>query len=649
MYQFLLKNKHENNINKKLKYWIQIWNELIDNFNKGSYGLKFENPHTIIKELLEEIEYNHLKNTINKEFFKNRLGIYLKKDIVINKNYNLEIKNLIDNLNSDKNEYIYIICSSIDKKIFNSKCYIKLILSKLKEIIVDNNSEDYESIQYLTTSLIIEFVILKYDLSYIKKMIKNIFSRYIDYSGYVITDLPIDSKLKDEELKKYIENITIEERIQLLGKYIDRKEEELYIICKLEGFKAIKELECGDVELYNPKYKNHIKSIMDSNDKVEISKYENWYDNDIRKTPNYYNAIVKVYAKDDNYAFYEAVRKIELVFNTIRCCYTSKYSFSICKDSFYVLDKNKNFNGSSSSVPDDFDGYSTYRQEDESFIANNEYLQNILEKFSKFMYKDINKYNETQRKIIASLRAFRKGNESKQNEDKLLNYWICIENLMNIKVDKNKKIIIDKGEESVFRLAQEIIPSFYMKHYLYESFRELYVYLYNLCYIDPINKASILEYSQEILHKFNLERHTQSIDLSFFVENLQELENNTEEEFAKEKIYELNKLLNINKDSIKIINTMKEEIKGNILEIYRYRNMIVHDAHINESFLGYYVNLSEKYARCLMIYVIEAYCNEEGKLMDLLLSQYSDFKVLLINLKEKNNKTLKDYILNNEL
>lgn len=479
MYNQLLEEKPKNNIEKKLKYWIQIWNELINNFNKNSFGLKFENVHTIIEELLEEIEFNHLQNTLNKKFFIEKLGKILKEDIVIKNNFNLEIKNLIENLNSDKNEYINVICINIDRNIFKSKKYISLLLKNIKEIIINEDEKNYNDIKNLTKSIIIEFIMLKYNTDYIKLIIQNIFDTYIEYDGHVVTNLPINSDLDNDKLKAYINNLSIGDRIDLIDKYIEKESEELYIICRLNGFKAVNELICGDVEFYNPKFKNHIAISNFISDEEIREQYENWNSENIVNIPHYYNAIVKVKAKTNYQAFKEAERKIELVFNTIRCCYPSEYKFSLCKENYYILDKEKNFIGESSSLPKNYhDEYEFYRENDDTFIPQNQYLQDILKAFSQFMYNDSKEYNETQRKIIASLGGFRKANENEKLEEKLLNYWICIENLMNIKTEKNKNLIINKGEESVFTLAREIIPSFYISHSTKTFFQELYYYIY---------------------------------------------------------------------------------------------------------------------------------------------------------------------------
>ena len=38
-----------NEINEKIKYWVDLWEDMISNFNKNRYGLTLINPHLILR------------------------------------------------------------------------------------------------------------------------------------------------------------------------------------------------------------------------------------------------------------------------------------------------------------------------------------------------------------------------------------------------------------------------------------------------------------------------------------------------------------------------------------------------------------------------------------------------------------------------
>ena len=84
---FLWDSYEEGEINDKIKYWVDLWEDLIENFNNDSYGLNLVNPHLILMDIIDEIKFNRLKNSKNKEYFLKTLGVMLKSDPVIKNSF----------------------------------------------------------------------------------------------------------------------------------------------------------------------------------------------------------------------------------------------------------------------------------------------------------------------------------------------------------------------------------------------------------------------------------------------------------------------------------------------------------------------------------------------------------------------------------
>lgn len=53
-------NQSTGEINEKIEYWIDVWNDLITHFTKTHYGLELANPHVALIVLIDEIEHNEL-------------------------------------------------------------------------------------------------------------------------------------------------------------------------------------------------------------------------------------------------------------------------------------------------------------------------------------------------------------------------------------------------------------------------------------------------------------------------------------------------------------------------------------------------------------------------------------------------------------
>ncbi|MCD4840653.1 MAG: hypothetical protein K8R08_01375, partial [Methanosarcinales archaeon] len=74
---FLWDSYEEVEINDKTKYWVDLWEDLIENFDNDSYGLSLVNPHLLLKDLIDEIRFNRLKNPKIKTYFIEKLGLML--------------------------------------------------------------------------------------------------------------------------------------------------------------------------------------------------------------------------------------------------------------------------------------------------------------------------------------------------------------------------------------------------------------------------------------------------------------------------------------------------------------------------------------------------------------------------------------------
>ncbi|MBO3323738.1 hypothetical protein JJB67_15415 [Clostridium perfringens] len=632
----------EDYLKEKIEYWFFIWNELIDNYTKTEYGLNFCNIHTLVEEILEEIEFNNLKNSNTNKFFREKLGEYLKYDVIVKKDFEIEISSLIEYLGTDKTKYIEAICRHINEKFFKSKKYLKEAAKILNENLLNDSLDKncFLNIKYLTQSLIIEFSLLGYDFKFIKNIPYSLFDTYHENEDIISTNLPLPETIKKEDIKIYIENLTLKERLNLINEYIKKENLDVFVIYKLNGFQGTLGLECGDVEFYNPKFKTHINC----NDNLAY-EFENW--DDLKNPNHYYNAIVKVNAICTENAKNEACRKIESVLDTIKCFYNSSEKFSICKDECYILNSEKKFIGGGFST--NFQKNDSWRESD-TLISENKYLLEIFREASKFMFKKTFEYNETERKILESLKHFRKGAERDNLEEKLLNYWICIENIVNINKQATENILINKDKETPLKLAQEFLIPVFIRYYINNYYRKVHFSIYNLSQPQYRNsKDSIINYDKKIREKFCLNKNQKNINYKHFLNAIHELNNNTDKVIAKEKIEYMENLYTNNDFCVSELKKKGKEISRNILQIYRYRNMIVHDAHFNVIFLEYYTKLAEIYCQNLLISVITSYCETNNELSDLLLTYHFKFEMLLKYLKKNKERNLKDYIIDNEL
>ena len=93
------------------------------------------------------------------------------------------------------------------------------------------------------------------------------------------------------------------------------------------------------------------------------------------------------------------------------------------------------------------------------------------------------------------------------------------------------------------------------------------------------------------------------------------------------------------------INKSIRKSKDILLILYRYRNMIVHNAQYDITFSKFYIKQFDLIASMILNTIINEYYINEGnkKLEDIIIYQYTNNKQLAIILK---SKTLKNWFLN---
>ncbi len=85
----------------KMIYWGYLWEELIMEYNKTSFGLELINPNLLIRVIKNQSETKHLtKESINS--FRKMLKEFINNDEVVKKEYSLEFTKIETLLNQSK-------------------------------------------------------------------------------------------------------------------------------------------------------------------------------------------------------------------------------------------------------------------------------------------------------------------------------------------------------------------------------------------------------------------------------------------------------------------------------------------------------------------------------------------------------------------
>lgn len=652
---FLWDSYEEGEINNKIKYWVDLWEDLIENFDNDSYGLNLVNPNLLLMDIIDEIRFNRLKNSGNKFFFLTKMGKMLKSDPIIKKFFKSDFTLIIKKLNSNRPpEYLLQLCEDISE-LFKEGLYFNQSCDFLKDLLINStwNQEDEENISLISQNLIVEFILIGYSLNSIKNLPSNLFDKYstigAEYDKLLVTKFPLNLKSEDfqtgedfnksdynEAVKHEIASLSISDRIERLKFYYDDQPSEGYAILKVEGLKGNVDLKIGNVNFYKPK-------IVDENetDDFNVNKLK-YFGNE--KSSSFINAAVKIKYRDLEYAKLLAVESIDKLLDILRVQIHSEVPFKIDSDKLIIVDENGKEVGrshSSGNMPHikEINSYNLERFK-VSFSDDNDYFSNIEQMLSD---------NKTKKsfladKLIYSLHWYRKAFESNNLEDKLLNHWIVMENLVTLDSQIGNLVLPSNKNENKFSLVEELVPPIELIDFIGRISKDLYVYLHNSTNHSQTNSEEtrhLLELPQENIEACFLQPHIDEIkvDMKEFIKNIPPLINLVPNKIIKDKIVFADKFYSDNEFAYHEIIERLEQTKHDLLLIYRYRNLIVHNARFDNTILPYYIEKAERFAGNILRTILYEYVMDNTKThKKILLSKKVNIERMLVRLT--NNETL---------
>lgn len=597
------------NIELKIEYWQDIWQDLIKNFRNKSFGLNLYSPHILIDDIITEIEDNHLKNSDNKKYFYKKISLYLEKDEVIKSEFHSDFNLLRKSFNHNRNNYVLSLCYKIREK-FKGGIYFKKNLELIETLILDTEDIDINfvnKLHYYSQNLITEFVKKSYVLEEIKKFLKYIFEDHKLIKDSLMTDFPHpiksenfldkDGQLKfkeyDNEIIKYLDSLTNKERINSLYLYFSRQPEIVKYIFYVKGIKGEIDKKIMGVHFY------HISKRIFSSEKFAFEDLQE-FEKSERK---YVQVAVEVPYLMAKSSLNIAKNKVENVLDILSCYINFKTEVSVNYSSFLIVNKSGN------------PLYSTFSNSNsDSIITFNNAIdlndiENTLEKVENlnFLWDTEVENDETLSKIKNALHWHHKAEQSKRDEDKILNYWIAIENLFN----SNENLINDifnDSNRSKFQLIQEIVSSHQIFKKIYNYGWELYYHFKSKVFqLHPNDRIP-----KELIESAQLNHIVgETVYLKNFIKKLPELKEFENNLFIQEKIDSVVDFYNDSKHTKHIIIQHIEQTKDDLLMIYRLRNLIVHNAHYDNTLLPYYLWKIKLFSGFLIRKFID--CHNSGK------------------------------------
>lgn len=595
----------------KIDFFINQWENLISNFLNKSFGLNLYSPRILIEDIIVEIEENSFKNPDNRKFFYNKISYYLKEDEIIKKEIKTQFTLLRKQFNTNRLGYILELCKDI-KKEFEKGLYFQYSLEMLINVITSEDevsNRDIKKIQTLTENIIVELIKKGYHLEDIKGFTKQIFARTskypnidlsivgffhnIDISKYCKEDGTTDMEAYNKALNEFIDNLSTKDRLLKLSDFYNKESETVYYIFYIEGIVGSIDISILDVTLYSLDKKQFVT------DKVGLgSETLNLENLQREEKEKYIQAAVSVEYLLPKSSKIKALSKLENVLNLIACYFPTKTELRIINSKYLIIDKN----GRIKQLTGEIDSNHPLMTYQNSLNINE--IENIIE-LNQFSFLKDSLENKSVSKIINALHWYRKGKESFKQEDKILNYWIAIENLFNF--EKNIRIdILNDENKNKTSLIQEIISSLQVFDFIFNYGWELYNHYYSI-----VTKSVFYithNFSEELIKRAQLApKEGEPIYLKNFIDCLPEIKKIEKNPFFIEKIESTYAFYYDTKTTKENIEKHINQVKDDILMIYRFRNLIVHNAHFDNTLLQYYAWKVKGFASNLITRVISNY------------------------------------------
>lgn len=585
----------EGHAREKMCYFIEYYCLSCKWMEKGTLEVYPYSVHVILHMLEDELK--NYPNSRNLIFFREMIAQVKGKDCICRQEYGYLLDQLQQHVVSDPNYSLQICRELLDK--MNEGKYARRICERLETILFDgkNLEKQKNELRYLTIVLIIEQKLYGYSIKSIQKLPDKLFQGWRSVQEIIYTNYPFVPEFQGEnkslQIKEYMENLKVRDRIHDLQKVFERKSEKYVFVCGISGMKGqMLDLEIGNVKIYHAGFAP----------KFDFEKEED--DFIVEKIESPIHAAVELVSLEQENFMEEAKREVEKALDII-CCYSSiQVPIHIDMSAYVVLDKELMTYSSGGGI--DELAFRNLRGLD----YDRDNWQELQDLYQKYAGAVLEKEDEVSPAIQNSARWFRKGEESAREEDKLLNYWIALESLFPDELALPKEMLMQPVEKTKFNEIQSLVPMLLLRNRLFQYFWEAFYFCNNM-YLNyrRTKEDNPFPIPEELAEKCGFKAEGRMYLLTF-LESLEEIISEMPDGAAKDYLIQVQVYTTEKAQLKKLIAQITDKMRAELLMGYRFRNIIVHNAKSNMGFIEFFEkqlrNLSGDVIR-LIIYLHEQY------------------------------------------
>ena len=132
MDMYLWDNYALSEINDKLRYWVDLWDDMCEGYRLNLRS-DFSNPRSTLVDIVDELSLNRINNHDNRKLFTEKIGEYLRQPCPVSKEFRSDFVLLIKSFQAKKGEIFIIELCKIILRLFEKGLYLDALTRSLKE------------------------------------------------------------------------------------------------------------------------------------------------------------------------------------------------------------------------------------------------------------------------------------------------------------------------------------------------------------------------------------------------------------------------------------------------------------------------------------------------------------------------------------
>ncbi|WP_026831497.1 hypothetical protein [Exiguobacterium undae] len=594
---------------ESLEYWYEKWNSISNKVKNGDIGIDVINIHMVLIDIINEYELNKFESDNNRKVYLHLIEKFIKEQHM--KLYKDELLILKTYLEKKNGQAAYVLSKELSE-IFSKESFAQILFNELLILLKKKlfSKEDRVKISSLTKDIIIDLVTSGRDVTDVKKLCDEIFKTYqlLDKNIFILFKY-VPSELSEREAKEYIDNLSLEDRLNIFKKNLVLKKINYTFIFPVWGMHSNLKNENETLfgfSIYNPLRSRKLEKVEWANELFPLPQNSDGLEDYQSRC----NVIININAVSSSNAKKQAEEKYLFFLNLANLKFSSKHKEIFWDGQYFGKETNIENSGFGTLIGSDIDEKILRRNLSKSHpIILNEDKYKTMESYSNVITKLEKRKMFIEVNSIVNVIELMSKSIWETEENKLLNYWICLESLANISKNSN---------ETKFTFIKETVSNIY---FLWERFIPIhFLFLLTRRYTQNTLKSdSSINIPIEFIKDVGIyESYSEDskVSLKTFDKRKHELLLYTSKVSFLDEIEDTLAFYRDNKKALLRLKNKRDEVKLTIDYIYKTRNQIVHNGYVSKKLIPYLVKFAEAYANSLLQRVIDVYIEGEFNLQN---------------------------------